>query len=218
MEDITVVVADDHELVRLGVGVLLEGEPGLHLVGEAADGLAALRLVERLRPTLILLDLMLPGLSGFEVLRQIPARAPGVRAVIFSVYDNPACVFDALRGGALGYVRKDSPPSELVRALREAAAGRRYFAPPVSERSIAIYEAQTRSAIPDPYETLTTREREVLHLTAEGRTSVEAGRLLFISPRTVEGHRASLMHKLGLATQKDVVRYALRRGILLLEE
>jgi two-component system response regulator NreC len=218
MTSVTVLVADDDELVRVGVVALLKAEPDLQVVGEAADGLEALRLAERLRPSVILLDLMLPGLSGLEVLRQIPSRAPGVRAVILSGCDSPAHVLAALRTGALGYVRKDSHPREVLRALREAAAGRRYFAPPLCEHSPEIDEAQTQTSIPDPYETLTTREREVLHLTAEGRTSVEIGSLLFISPRTVEGHRASLMHKLGLPTQKDVVRYALRRGILLVDD
>ena len=218
MADVTVLVADDHELVRVGVAALLATEPDMRVVGEAADGLGALSLAERLRPTIILLDFMLPQLSGLEVLRQIPRRAPGIRAVILSMYDNPAYILEAMRNGALGYVRKDSHPSEVVRALREAAAGRRYFAPPLSERNIEIYEARTSSSIPDPYDTLTTREREVLHLTAEGRTSVEAGKALFLSPRTIEGHRATMMRKLGLPTQKDVVRYALRRGILVLEE
>lgn len=218
MADVTVLVVDDHELVRAGVLALLESEPDLRVVGVATDGLEALSLVERLRPSVILLDLMLPGLSGLEVLRQLPTRAPGVRAVILSVHDNLAYVLEAMRNGAFAYVLKDAPPSELLHALREAAASRRYLAPPLSERRLEIYEAQTQSSIPDPYETLTTREREVLHLTAEGRTSMEVGQMLFISSRTVEGHRATLMRKLGLATQKDVVRYALRRGILLLDD
>ena len=214
MAGVTVLVADDHELVRVGVLALLRGEPDIRVVGQATDGLGTLGLAQHLRPSVILLDLMLPGLSGMEVLRQLPTRAPGVRAVILSVQDNLAYVLEAMRAGALGYVLKDSHPGQVVHALREAAAGRRYLAPPLSEQRLHIYEAQTRSSIPDPYETLTTREREVLHLTAEGRTSVEVGQALFISSRTVEGHRATLMRKLGLATQKDVVRYALRRGIL----
>jgi len=216
--NVTVLVADDHELVRVGVGALLEIEPDLHVIGQVGDGLDALRMAERLRPNVILLDLMLPGLSGLEVLRQMPTRAPGVRGVVLSVHDDPAQVIEALRAGALGYVLKDSPAGEVVHALREAAAGRRYVAPPLSERRLQIYEAQSCRSASDPYDTLTSREREVLHLTAEGRTSTEIGRALYISPRTVEGHRASLMHKLGLATQKDVVRYALRRGILLLDD
>lgn len=215
---VTVLIADDHGLVRAGVAALLAGEPDLQIVGEATNGLDALRLAERLHPNVLLLGLMLPSLNGMEVLRQLPARAPGVRVVVLSAYDDPAHISEAIRNGALGYVCKDSSLHVIVQAVREAAAGRRFFAPPLLERSLASYEAEAGDAAPDPYETLTTREREVLHLTAEGRTSAEIGRALFISRRTVEGHRASLKRKLGLATQKDIIRYALRRGILIVGE
>ncbi len=215
---ITIVLADDHAVVRLGLRSLLEAEPDFRLVGEAADGLEVVALVERLHPQVLVLDLMLPGLSGLEIMRQVGRRIPGTRVVILSMHANEAYVAESLRHGAFGYVLKGSHAAELVRAVREAAAGRRYLSPPLNERDIAAYVQQAESPALDPYDTLTTREREVLHLVAEGRTSVEIGQRLFISPRTVESHRANLMRKLNLETHTDLVRYALRRGILTLED
>ncbi len=216
--DITVLVADGHDFVRAGIVALLESEADLQIVGEAADGIGTLRLAEQLRPTVALLDVMLPGVSGLEVLRQMPSRAPGMRAVMLATHDNPAHLLEATRVGALGYVLKGGQPAEIVRAVRAAAAGRRYLAPPLSEDILATYAAEMADSMPDPYETLSAREREVLHLTAAGCTSAEAARQLFISPRTVEGHRATLMHKLNLATRREVVHYALRRGICLIDD
>ena len=204
--------------MRAGIVALFESEANLRIVGEAGDGIGTLRLAEQLRPTVALLDIMLPCLSGLEVLRQIPSRAPGVRVVMLAAHDNPAHLLEATRVGALGYVLKGSRPFEITRAVREAAAGRRYLAPPLSEHRLAAYAAGVADAMPDPYETLSAREREVLHLTAAGCTSAEAARQLFISSRTVEGHRATLMHKLNLATRQEVVHYALQRGICLIDD
>jgi len=213
----TIVLADDHQVVRNGLRVLLEAEPDFSVVGEAGDGLEAVRLVERLQPDVLVLDLMMPGLNGLEVARQVSQRSPQTRVVILSMYDNEAYVLEALRAGAAAYVLKESTSAELVRAIREAVAGRRYLSPPLSERAIEIYIQKAESAALDPYETLTAREREVLHLVAEGHTNAEIAARLFVSPRTVETHRANLMRKLGLHTQTDLIRYALRRGILPME-
>ena len=213
----TIVLADDHQVVRNGLRVLLEAEPDFSVVGEAGDGLEAVRLVERLQPDVLVLDLMMPGLNGLEVARQVSQRSPQTRVVILSMYDNEAYVLEALRAGAAAYVPKESTSAELVRAIREAVAGRRYLSPPLSERAIEIYIQKAESAALDPYETLTAREREVLHLVAEGHTNAEIAARLFVSPRTVETHRANLMRKLGLHTQTDLIRYALRRGILPME-
>ena len=215
---INILLADDHAVVRLGVRSLFDAEANFHLVGEADDGLQVLPLVERLQPDVLVLDLMMPGLNGLEIIRQVGHRAPATRIVVLSMYANEPYVLDALQGGALGYVLKGSDSAELVRAVREAAAGRRYLSPPLSEPTIAEYAMQAQSPALDPYETLTTREREVLHLAAEGHTSPEIAKRLFISPRTVETHRGNLMRKLNLVTQTDLVRYALRRGILPLED
>jgi DNA-binding NarL/FixJ family response regulator len=214
---LTILLADDHQVVRLGLRSVLEREPNFQLIGEAADGLEVLPLVERLQPDVLVLDLMMPGLGGLEITRQMSHRAVRTRVVILSMHANEAYVAQALNNGALGYVLKGSHASELVQAIHAAAAGECYLSPPLSERAIQLYVQRAKNVTVDPYDTLTGREREVLQLAAEGHTSGAIGARLFISARTVETHRAKLMSKLGLRTQTDLVRYALRRGILSLE-
>jgi two-component system response regulator NreC len=213
----TIVLADDHHVVRQGLRSLLEAEPDFSVVGEAGDGLEAAQLVERLQPDVLVLDLMMPGLNGLEVTRQVSQRSSRTHVVILSMHPNEAYVLEALRAGATAYVLKESTSAELVRAVREAVAGRRYLSPPLSERAIEAYMQKAKSAALDPYETLTAREREVLHLAAEGHANAEIADRLFISRRTVETHRANLMRKLGLRSQTDLIRYALQRGILPME-
>jgi DNA-binding NarL/FixJ family response regulator len=213
----TIVLADDHHVVRQGLRSLLEAESDFSVVGEAGDGLEATQLVERLQPDVLVLDLMMPSLNGLEVTRQVSQRSPQTHVVILSMHPNEAYVLEALRAGAAAYVLKESTSAELVRAVREAVAGGRYLSPPLSERAIEVYMQKAESAALDPYETLTAREREVLHLVAEGHTNAEIADRLFISRRTVETHRANLMRKLGLRTQTDLISYALRRGILPME-
>jgi DNA-binding NarL/FixJ family response regulator len=214
MSRTSIMLADDHPVVRQGLRAMLEAEPDFTIVGEAADGLEVVGLVERLRPNVLLLDLMLPGLTGLEVTRQIRQRCPQTRVVILSVHANEAYVLEALRNGAAGYVLKEAKAADLVQAVREVSAGRRYLSPPLSEQAIEAYVQKARAAPVDPYDTLTTREREVLHLAAAGNSNPEIADRLGISPRTVETHRASLMRKLGLQNRTDLVRYALKRGIL----
>jgi DNA-binding NarL/FixJ family response regulator len=214
---LTLVLADDHHVVRQGLRALLQTEPDFHLVGEAADGQEVLRLVERLHPDVLVLDLMMPGLGGLEVTRRVRQRFARTQIVILSMHANEAYVVEALRLGATAYILKEADARDLVRGIREAAAGRRYLSPPISEDMIEAYLRKTDSATFDPAQTLTKREREVLQLAAEGHTSAEIAKRLFISPRTVETHRANLMHKLGLRNQADLIRYALRRGIVPLE-
>jgi DNA-binding NarL/FixJ family response regulator len=213
----TIVLADDHHIVRQGLRALLEVEPGFNVVAEAGDGLEALQLVEQLGPNVLVLDLMMPGLNGLEVTRQLTKHSPKTGIVILSMYANEAYVLEALANGASAYVLKDSDSADLVHAVREVAAGRRYLSPPLSDRAIEVYQAKAKAATLDRYETLTTREREVLQLVAEGHTNTDIASLLGISARTVETHRSNLMHKLVLHTQADVIRYALRRGIIPME-
>lgn len=207
------VLADDHQIVRQGLKAILRTEPDLVLVGEAADGVEAARLVERLQPDVLVLDLMMPGGGGLEVARQVAKRWPHTRTVILSMHSNEAYVVEAFRAGAAAYVLKDSSAEDLVRAIRAVAVGERYLSPPLSEHGLALYLRKAQAKPVDAYDRLTTREREVLQLTAEGFSSSEVAKRLFISARTVESHRANVMHKLGVRNQKELVRYALERGM-----
>lgn len=212
-----ILLADDHNIVRQGLRALLQSEPHFRLVGEASDGIEAVRLADRLKPDVLITDLMMPGLNGLEVTRQVTKLLPQIRVIILSMYTNDAYVLEALKNGALGYVLKDSQAADLIQAVKEVIAGNRYLSPPLSERALELYLQKVESVPDDPYELLTTREREVLQLVAEGRTSSEIATRLFISPRTAEGHRANLMRKLGLQNNADLIRFALKRGILPLD-
>jgi len=213
----TIVLADDHHIVRQGLRALLESEPSFQLVGETGDGLQAVRLVERCQPHVLITDVIMPGLNGLEVTRQALKASPHTRVIVLSMHSNDAYVVEALKNGAFGYVLKDSQACDLVLAVKEVFAGRRYLSPPLDERELELYRKKLEDAPEDPYDSLTSREREVLQLVAEGRTSAEIAERLFISPRTAEGHRANVMRKLGLNNHTDLVRYALKRGILPLD-
>jgi two-component system response regulator NreC len=215
---ISIILADDHPVVRRGMRTLLEAESDFSVIGETGDGLESVRLVEKLQPDVLILDLMMPGLSGLEALRIIRKRSPRTRVVVLSMHENKAFVAEALKNGATCYVLKGSDEENLVQAVQEAAAGRRFLSPPVTERAIDADIEQARAAQLDPHETLTAREREVLQLAAEGKTGAEIAARLHISPRTVENHRANVMRKLGLKNQSELVRYAVRRGLTPLEE
>lgn len=212
-----ILLADDHNIVRQGLRAILQSEPHFRLVGEASDGIEAVRLTERLKPDVLITDVMMPGLNGLEVARQVSRSLPNTRIIILSMYTNDAYVIEALKNGALGYVLKDSQASDLIQAVKEVINGNRYLSPPLSERALELYMRKVESVPEDPYDLLTTREREVLQMVAEGRTSAEIASRLFISPRTAEGHRANLMRKLGLQNNADLIRFAIKRGILPLD-
>jgi DNA-binding NarL/FixJ family response regulator len=217
-EKIRLVLADDHHVVRQALRTLLETEPEFTVVGETSDGLKVLDLVTRLEPDLLVVDLMMPGLGGMEVSRQVTRRVPGTRVVILSMHMNEAHVLEALRSGVRGYVRKDATAADLIRAIREVSAGHMYLSPPFSDQAIEAYRQRAADAEVDPYDRLTAREREVLHMAAEGLGNTEMAERLGISPRTAETHRANLMRKLGLRRVTDLVRFALRRGLLTMDE
>lgn len=212
----TIVLADDHQVVRQGLRAILEAEPNFRVVGESGNGVEVVRLVERLGPDVLVLDLMMPGLNGLEVTRQLGKRSKKPRVVILSMHKDEAYVIQALKNGASAYVLKDSSAQELVKAVHEAAADRHYLSPPLSDSAIQAYVQKATSARTgiDRYDSLTSREREVLQLAAEGHTNAEIGKRLFISPRTVEIHRANMMHKLRLRNHTDLIRYALKREIV----
>ena len=212
--EITVILADDHKIVRQGLHAVLEANPDLRIVGEAGSGREAVCLVERLQPAVLVLDLVLPELNGLEVIRQLNKRAPKTRIVVLSMHNDECYVVQALKNGAAAYVLKDASAVHLVRAVRAAAANRRYLSPPLSDAAVDAYVQRGSDARTDAYDSLTNREREVFQLAAEGRTNAEIGKRLFISPRTVEIHRANMMTKLALRNQTELVRYAIKRGTL----
>jgi two-component system, NarL family, response regulator NreC len=208
----SIVIADDHAVVRAGVRLVLEREADLKVAAEAGSGEEAWRYVQDLAPDVLVLDLSMPGTSGLEVARRISSSGLRTRMVVLSMHAGDASVFEAFKSGVDGYVLKDAAAGELVRAVRSVAAGHQYLTPPLSLDRLHAYAAQ---AVPsaDGYERLSARERQVLELAADGRTNVEIADLLAISPRTIEAHRASLMTKLGLRGQQELLRYAIRRGI-----
>ena len=214
----TIILADDHPIVRRGLRSVLEVEKDFSLIGEAGDGIEAVRLVENLTPNILITDMMMPGLTGLEVTRQVRHRVPKVKIIVLSMHAAESYVLEALRNGANGYVLKDSAADELVHAIREVLAGRRYLSSQLSERAIETYIQKSESSITDSYDFLTNREREVLKLAAEGCTNNEISERLFISPRTAETHRANLMKKLSLSNHTELIRYAIKRGLLPLDE
>ncbi|HEY2987581.1 MAG TPA: response regulator transcription factor [Candidatus Binatia bacterium] len=212
--EITILLADDHNVVRQSLRAMLDHQPDFSVVGEAGDGLEAVRLAERLRPRVLVVDLRMPGLPGIEVVRQLTERAPETRTLVLSIESDKKNVQEALTNGATGYVVKDAPASDLIQAIRDVAAGKRYLSPELSELALSAYVKDSQAREQDPYEKLTSREREVLHLAAQGNTNAQIAKRLFISPRTVEIHRASLMRKLHLKKSVELIMYALRRGII----
>ncbi len=211
---ITIGLAEDHHLVRQVFKLVLTAEQDFKLVGEAADGLEAVKLVETKKPSVLLLDLMIPRLHGLEVVRQLKREQSQTKVIILSMHADEPYVMEALRNGACGYVLKDCTAADLVQAVRTVAAGRRYLSPVLAERALTGYVEHPGASDLDVYETLTNRERLVFQLAAEGKTSAEIAAALFISPRTAETHRANLMRKLSLRSQTDLVRFAIRRGII----
>ncbi|MDB6113695.1 MAG: Two component transcriptional regulator, LuxR family, partial [Lacunisphaera sp.] len=203
----TVVLADDHEVVRRGVRSILEAQGDFKVVAEVADGLSAVQAVEKHKPTLLFLDLSIPRLHGLEALRQVRTSSPQTKVLVLSMHNDEPYVVEALRAGAMAYILKGSESTEIVRAVAEVVAGRRYLSAPLSERAIAALTSRTPDQS-DPLNALTPREREVLLLAAEGFGTSEMAEKLFISPRTAETHRTNLMQKLGLQSQTDLVRFA----------
>jgi DNA-binding NarL/FixJ family response regulator len=217
-EKVTLVLADDHRLMRQALRSLLEADPGLTVVGETSDGLGVLALVEALRPDVLVVDLRMPGMGGMDVIRNLAQRRMPTLVVVLSMLLDEAHVAEALDLGARAYVRKDASAEDLIRAIEEVMAGRVYLSPPLTMAALNAYRERVGGVASDPYETLTGRERQILRLIAEGLRNREIATRLNISPRTAETHRASVMSKLGMRRSAEVVRYALRRGILSLEQ
>ena len=217
---VSVVLADDHVVVRQGLRALLESDPKYFVCGEAADGLEAVELVKRHKPSVLIADLMMPGQDGLAATRKVARLKSGTRVIILSMYGDQAYVLDALRSGAAGYVVKESCGAELFKALRVVAAGGRYLSPAVSEASIGSFTSmgtileKAQAGSMEVHDKLTARERLVLQLMVEGTSNRDIGTRLKINPGKVDSLQVNLMRKLRLNTHQNLIRYALQRGVL----
>jgi two-component system, NarL family, response regulator NreC len=205
-EHTTIVLADDHAVVRSALRMLLEAEPGLEVVAQAGDADSASRYVLGHKPDVVVLDLNMPGRPSLEVVPEMKERSPGTEIVVLTMQDDPAFAREAMRAGVLGYVLKDSADAELVTAVRMAAEGRTYLQPQLGARIAAEPTG--------PADDLSEREVEVLRLIALGHTNAEIAEKLYLSVRTVESHRANVQRKLDLSTRAELVRYALDHGLV----
>ena len=213
MKPIRVLLADDHTILRAGLRVLLGNMPALEIVGEASSGEEALVLIETLRPDVLLCDISMPGLSGLDVAEQVARDFPGTRTIILSMHSEKQYAVRALQAGAVGYLLKDAGAAELELALRATASGGLYLSPAISRHIVADYNqmppARTEDADP-----LTSRQREVLKLIAEGLTTKAIARRLDISAKTADTHRTQLMERLGIHDIAGLVRYAIKVGLV----
>ena len=212
---ITIALAADESIIREALSCLLAREPDFRIVGQATSGRDTLRLVARRKPDVLIVMAALPGPNGLELTRQVHEQVPGTRVILVSRFLAEWHLLAALRNGAAGYVSSLAQESDLSRAIRRVVAGGHYVSPPFSRPGIETWVRRVRSGeAADPFETLTTREREVMRLVAEGYSSARIAGRLAISPRTAESHRANVMRKLRLANYVELIRYALVRGIL----
>jgi DNA-binding NarL/FixJ family response regulator len=210
-----VLLADDHAIVRRGLRSLIESQPELKVVAEAADGLEALRLCEEHQPDAIILDVGMPKLNGIEVAERVQKQARPPSVIILSMHADESYIIRALAAGARAYLLKDATDEDLIPALRAVAAGKPFFSPSVTGVLIEDYVRQLQArGLTDSYHLLTDREREVLQLLAEGRSNKEVAALLDVGVSTVETHRANLMQKLNLHNTAEIVLYAVRKGII----
>ena len=215
MSDISVVLADDHVVLRAGLRALLDAEMGIEVVGEASTGDEAVDLVRELRPTIVVMDLSMPGSGGLEATRRIVALDLDSRVLVLTMHAEEEYLVPVLEAGASGYLNKTVADKSLIEAIRVVARGEVFLPPQATKLLLREYKAAgSAEGGPDPLHKLSTREQEVLALTAEGYSSKEIGEKLFISPKTVDTYRSRIMEKLGLNHRAELVRFALRAGLL----
>jgi len=207
---IRVLLADDHALVRQGFRLILSAQPDIEIVGEAGNGRQTVELAERLRPDVVVMDVAMPEMNGIEATRRLAALAPRTRVLALSMYKDSVYVREILRAGARGYLLKDAIDRDLLAAVRAVAAGEGYLSPAVSEAVLSDY----RRHVSDPLDLLTGREREVLQMIAEGKTNKEIAAALNLSVYTVDAHRGRIMEKLNLHSVGELVRFAVRAGLI----
>jgi DNA-binding NarL/FixJ family response regulator len=213
MSPIRVLIADDHTLVRESLVSVLNSSGACEVVAEAADGVMAVEKALEFRPDVAIIDISMPRLNGVEVVRRLHAELPATRVLVLTMHEEEEYVLHVVRAGASGFLLKDSATSELIRAVREVHAGRGHFSPNAA-RVLAEHVHKPAGELDDPYGNLTTREREIFHLMIDSKSSKEIARTLDISVKTVENHRAHVLEKLKARSTADVVRYAMRKGLL----
>lgn len=215
MEKIRLLVVDDHAIVREGICALLELSPETKVLGEAANGSEALELVEKLKPDVVVMDIVMPFMDGIEATRRICKEFPAVKVLVLTQYDDREHVLQIIAAGAAGFINKTTVSSELVRGIRAVYRGDSFLSPAVARYLIEDFrqDPSTKWAR-DSYNELTGREREILKLLAEGYTTREIAQLLVVSPKTVEGHKTRLMAKLDLKNRVELVKYAIKKGIV----
>jgi len=208
-----VLIADDHTMVRESLVSVLQAEGDVQVVAQAADGFDAVEKAIQLRPDVVIVDLSMPRLSGIEVIRRLREAVPAARVLVLTMHQEDEYILQAVRAGASGYLVKDSAAAELLAAVRSVHAGRGYFGPQAA-RTLADQLQHPERALDDPYGRLTAREREVFHLIAEGHTTKEIARRLDIGVKTAENHRGRVLDKLDMRNTAELVRYALRKGLI----
>ncbi|HLC06308.1 MAG TPA: response regulator transcription factor [Anaerolineales bacterium] len=213
-DKIRVLIADDHAIVRSGVRLLLETQEGIEVVGEARSGDQAVALVEQLRPSLVLMDIAMPGMAGMEATRQIKARHPEVQVLVLTMHRSDEYFFEVLKAGASGYVLKAAETNELIAAVRAVARGEVFLHPSMARQLLSDYLSRVNETEDPGHPWLTAREKEILHLLAEGFSSNEIAEKLVISPSTVHTHRSNLMQKLNLNSRRELIQFARRRGLM----
>lgn len=215
MNEIRIVLADDHTLVRQGLRLMLEREPGLKVVAEASNGREALEAVDASLPRVIILDLAMPTLNGIEAARQIHLKHPSIAIVVLSMHSDESYVLRALKAGARAYLLKDSADTDLIGAVKAVTEGKAFFSPAISRVLVEDYVRQLQQkGVEDSYDLLTSREREILQLLGEGKSNKDVAQLLNLSPYTVETHRSNVMEKLNLHSVPELILYAVRKGVV----
>ena len=212
---IKVLLADDHAVVRDGLRVLLEAQSDISVVGDAANGREAIRLVSQRHPDVVVMDIAMPELNGIEATRQIHDASPSTQVLILSMHSTTEHIFRALQAGARGYLLKDSAGTEVVEAVRVVHAGRRYLSHKIASTVLDDYISE-RSRV-SPLDNLSPRERQILQLVAEGKSSAEAAAMLFLSPKTVDTYRSRMMQKLGIGDLPSLVKFAIQHGVTQLD-